>query len=212
MTLTTEQPVADEVDAAPGGSRGAGRAVRGGLGWLGQVIAWLVILGALAVLVVAVLVPRLTGATAYTILTGSMRPGLPPGTLVVAKPTDPGRIRIGDVITFQLHSGQPEVATHRVVGLGMTTKGERLFTTRGDANGANDPAPVRAVQVRGVEWYSVPYLGRLNVYLNGEQRVIGRLVAAGALLGYAVVMFLGAVRDRCSTRKRVVATGQKGAP
>jgi predicted ribosomally synthesized peptide with SipW-like signal peptide len=50
--------------------------------WLGRLVAGLVILAAVAALVVTVLVPRLTGATPYTIRTGSMTPALPPGTLV----------------------------------------------------------------------------------------------------------------------------------
>ncbi len=52
--------------------------VRGVLGWLGQLLAWLAILGVVAILLVAVLVPRLGGATPYTILTGSMKPDYPP--------------------------------------------------------------------------------------------------------------------------------------
>lgn len=171
------------------------------LGFLGQVVVWFVILVAVVVIVLGVLVPRLGGGRAYTILTGSMRPGMPPGTLVVSRPVDPADLRIGDVITFQLRSGQPEVATHRIVGVGTTTTGERAFTTRGDANDAADLAPVRAVQVRGERWYSVPYLGYLNSYLTGEQRAIGRLVGAGLLIGYALVMFVGSVRDRRGERR-----------
>lgn len=166
------------------------------LGFLGQFVAWLVIIAAVVVLVLAVLLPRIVGGQAYTILTGSMRPAMPPGTLVVSRPADPNDLRMGDVITFQLKSGQPEVATHRIVGIGTTMKGERLFTTRGDANDANDVAPVRAVQIRGERWYYVPYVGYLNSFLTGDQRAIGRLVGAGLLGGYALVMFAGSVRDR----------------
>ena len=51
-----------------------------------RVTVWLVLLTAAAALAAAVAVPRLTGATPYTVTTGSMRPGYPPGALVVVKP------------------------------------------------------------------------------------------------------------------------------
>lgn len=154
------------------------------------------ILGAVGLLVVAVALPRVVGGGAYTVLTGSMRPGLPPGTLVVTRPVEPAEVRIGDVVTYQLESGEATVATHRVVGLGQSMQGERTFTTRGDANGAVDPEPVRAVQVRGRLWYAVPYVGHVNSYLTGEQRAVGRLAVAGLLLGYAAVMLVGGIRER----------------
>lgn len=166
------------------------------LGFVGQCVAWIVIIVAVIAIILGVALPRLAGGHAYTILTGSMRPGMPPGSLVVVRPVDPAALRMGDVITFQLRSGRPEVATHRIVGIGTTTRGERVFTTRGDANDANDVAPVRAVQVRGKRWYAVPYLGRLNSLATGEHRAIGRLAAAGLLTGYALVMFAGCLRDR----------------
>lgn len=178
--------------------RGRRRLPRPGamLGFVGQFVAGLVIIVAVIALVLGVALPKIAGGRAFTILTGSMRPGMPPGSLVVVRPVDPAALRMGDVITFQLRSGRPEVATHRIVGIGTTTRGERVFTTRGDANDANDVAPVRAVQVRGKRWYAVPYLGRLNSLLTGEHRAIGRLIAAGMLGGYAVVMFAGSLRDR----------------
>ncbi len=110
-----------------------------------------------------IVVPLAIGATPFTVLTGSMEPSMPPGSLVVTRPVDPDTIDIGDVVTYQLRSNEPEVVTHRVVGVGFGTGGERVFVTRGDANDVNDE-PVRAVQVRGVVAYHLPYLGHLNTW------------------------------------------------
>lgn len=162
----------------------------------GQVVLWLVILTALAAVALAVAIPRIAGGTPYTVLTGSMEPGLPPGTLVVVRPVEPEDIAVGDVITFQLESGKPTVATHRVVAVGTRLDGEQVFTTQGDANGAPDRNPVRMVQVQGRLWYSVPYLGHLNSALTGKQRQGAVLVVSTLLAGYAAFMFVGAVRDR----------------
>lgn len=173
------------------------------VGWAGQVFAWLVILATVVVLALAVVVPRLGGATPYTILTSSMEPAMPPGTLVVARPVDPSAISVGSVITYQLESGKPTVVTHRVVGVGVDATGELRFTTQGDANNAPDAATVRPVQVRGERWYAVPVLGRLNTLLSGHERQLLVYVAAALLLGYAAWQFLGALVVR--PRRRAVA-------
>lgn len=176
--------------------RAAGRAGKTGfLWWAGQIGSWLVLLAVLAVVAAMIVVPRLGGATAYTVLTGSMAPGMPPGSLAVVRPVDPATLRTGDVITYQLKSGEPAVVTHRVVGVGTTSDGELRLTTRGDANGANDP-PVHPGQVRGSLWYQVPWLGFINSALTGAQRQWLTTAAVAGLLGYSAFMAAGAWRER----------------
>ena len=170
--------------------------MRAVVGWIGQVVAWTVILFAVAAITLAVLLPRLGGATPYTILTGSMQPKYPPGTLVVAKPVDPTRLRVGDVVTYQIASGEPEVVTHRIVNVATTLDGKITFQTQGDANNIADDPWVMPVQIRGRLWYAVPYLGRLNILFSGHQHQVLVDGAAILLIGYATVMFAGAVRER----------------
>lgn len=176
--------------------------MRAALRFARLVLAWVVILTAGGLLLAAVVVPRLTGATTYDVRTGSMRPALPPGTLVVVRPVAPDAIGIGSVVTYQLESGEPVVATHRVTEIGINNvTGERTFRTKGDANDALDPEPVRPVQVRGELWYAVPYVGHLNDVLTGR-RELPLLAAVVGLLGYAGWMFAGAARDRRAGRKQ----------
>lgn len=143
---------------------------------------------ALVVLVaaVAVVVPLATGSTPLAVLTGSMRPGYPPGTLVVIRPVDPSQIQVGDVVTYQLESGRPGVATHRVVEVGYRADGEVQLVTQGDANNAPDPEPVREVQLVGRLWYAVPYLGHVSTVLTGDRRTLVVSVVAGAFIAYGV--------------------------
>ena len=171
------------------------------MGWVGRIGSWLLLVVAVGVLVAVVVVPRVTGSTPYTVLTGSMRPSLPPGELVVMSPADPESIRVGQVAAYQLESGRPAVATHRVVGVSVSGSGERSFTFRGDANSADDPDPVRAEQIRGVLSYHLPMLGYLNVWLTGEQRMIGIGVIAAALFGYAGAVWTRAARRRWRERR-----------
>ncbi|MFC8302289.1 signal peptidase I [Specibacter sp. NPDC057265] len=172
----------------------------GVLWWIAQTTSWLVLLVVLALTAVMIVIPSAGGATAYTVLTGSMRPGLPPGTLAVIQPVDPADIRTGDVITYQLKSGEPTVVTHRVVGVGATTHGEQRLTLRGDANNMNDPV-ILPEQVRGRLWYSVPLLGFVNSAITGQQRALLLGLSVAALLGYAAFMSLSALRDHLGRSK-----------
>lgn len=166
------------------------------LGRIGQAVAWVVILGATSAVAVAVLIPRIAGATPYTILTSSMEPKYPPGTLVVVKPRPAEEIGVGTVVTYQLESGQKAVATHRVVSVSYGATGEPIFTTQGDANDGVDRDPVKPVQIKGALWYSVPKLGWMSSALDQDQRNSAVNVVAGALGLYAILMLGGAVRDR----------------
>jgi signal peptidase len=170
------------------------------VGWLVRVCAWAVIGTVVLMVAVSVVVPRLAGATPFTVLTGSMEPGMPPGTLVVVRPVDIDDVRIGDVITYQLESGRPAVVTHRVVAVGTNLRGESFVETQGDANAVPDEKPVLAQQIRGERWYSVPHLGRVVNVVTQSQRRTALTVVVAVLLLYAATMFSGAARDRRTPR------------
>jgi signal peptidase len=150
--------------------------------------------------VVTVIVPSIIGATPMTVLTGSMIPTYPPGTLVIVVPTAPETIRIGDPITYQLVSGKPDVVTHRVVAISHTSKAEQLFTLKGDNNAVADALPVIPAQVRGKVAYSVPWVGYLNTFISGSNRSWIVPIVAGGLFVYAgftiIMAAVGAVRKR----------------
>ncbi len=141
------------------------------------------------VAVVVIVVPRMAGGTPVTVLTGSMEPTLPPGTLVVVKPKPVHDIRVGDVITYQIRSGDPAVITHRVVAITSSTTHGLTFTTKGDNNAEADPTVVPA-QVRGVVWYSVPLIGWVNSALDQSQRSWVLPAVGVLLLAYAAWVFI----------------------
>lgn len=166
-----------------------------GLRWLGHSGSWLLLLLILGVAAIMIVIPGLGGAVAYTVLTGSMEPGMPPGSLAVIKPVHVDDVKPGDVITYQLKSGEPSVVTHRVLGIATSTGGERRFVLRGDANNVND-APIRPEQIRGRLWYQVPLLGHINSALTGTQRQWLSQTAVAGLLGYAAFMCVSALREK----------------
>lgn len=161
-----------------------------------RVVAWFVIVALVAAVAVSVIVPRMASATPYTILTGSMQPKYPPGTLVVVKSAPISDISVGTVVTYQIESGKSAVVTHRVKQISITSNGVTLFTTQGDANNVADAKPVRPVQIKGRLWYHVPYLGYVNKYITGKERHITMIIVVSGLLLYAAYMLTSSLRDR----------------
>ena len=142
-----------------------------------------------------IIVPKATGSRPLTILSGSMTGTYDVGDVVVVKPVKVDTLQIGDVITFQPFSDDPQLTTHRIVGVTYGSEG-RQFVTQGDANNAPDLKPISADQVRGTVWYSVPKVGYASVWFAGHlMRTVTDLVGIGLLL-YAGVFIAGGLRER----------------
>lgn len=142
----------------------------------------------------AIIVPAVTGSTPMTVLTKSMEPTYPPGTLVIVKPIAVEDIRIGDPITYQIRSGEPEVVTHRVISIISSSDGERRFVTQGDNNAVPDAVAVREVQIRGKVWYAIPWIGYVNNLVTPDVRAwavpvftIGLFLYAGFQLAHWLI-------------------------
>lgn len=177
--------------------------------WLRTIGGWLILLFAAAVLLLLVVIPRASGAQAYTVLTGSMEPAISPGALAVVRPTPVEDLRAGDVITFQPRSGDPTVVTHRITGTYYDISGQPRIHTQGDANNTPDDWALVPEQVRGVLWYSVPQLGRINLLLTGDTRALGITVVAGGLIIYSVAMFGSGLRERSRGKKAARVGGDR---
>ncbi|TNM64348.1 signal peptidase I [Streptomyces sp. NP160] len=182
--------------ARGGAVRGAARRTLRAAVTAAAVVALAAVLAALAA---AVLVPRAAGATPLVVLTGSMAPGMPAGSVAVVRPVDPASLRAGDVVTYEV-AGGGALITHRVVATDHDASGALQLTTRGDAND-DDDQPVPASAVRGQLWYSVPWVGYASDLLRGSvggvsERVVAVLLAGTGLLVYAGSQLVAAARDR----------------
>lgn len=178
----------------------------------GNVVLWLLLAAVAALAAVMVLIPRVMGWVPLTILTGSMDPTIPAGSQVVVETVDgeadAAQLTIGDVITFMPYPDDPTLVTHRIVARTLSSDGTVSFTTQGDANNAPDEWTLTATQIRGVVEYHVPYAGYLATALDGSQKQTGVGLAAAALLAYAVVQLLGALRQH----RRPAPAAAAGAP
>lgn len=170
---------------------------------LGASVALMVAMLLIGFFVVAL--PALVGGQALTVLTNSMAPSMPPGTLVVVRPTPFEEIAPGDVITYQIRSGSPELVTHRVQQRLVASDGTISFITRGDNNNTADVDPVHEVQVRGTAWYSVPLLGWVNNALSGQTRALVVPLVTLACFVYAAFAFISSVVSRRRSRRAKAA-------
>lgn len=151
---------------------------------------------------VVIIVPKLSGGIPLTILSGSMEPTLPVGSLAVVTPIEPDDVQVDDIITYLPNPDDPTAITHRVTAIDHHADGTRTFTTQGDANDAPD-APVQEQQVRAVVWYAVPLLGYVNTVVNGTGAAWPVYVVAGAFFLWALVLWTRAIRNRRARRQAV---------
>jgi signal peptidase len=190
--------VAAERTDSDAGNRGAGRRTKSvrNLAVAGKAFNLLMMMVAIFAALVLIVIPKVTGSQTYTVLTSSMAPKFPPGTFLVVKPVDFDELQYGDVVTFQMYSGRPEVETHRIVGFGATQEGEKTLITKGDNNGVNDAEPVRELQVKGKLFYAVPFVGYAANALGNADRNLWTTLAAAGLMGYGGLLVLKGIRGR----------------
>lgn len=164
----------------------------------GQLLSFSALIITALAAIVLIVVPLLTGSQTYSVLTSSMKPNYAPGTLLVVKPSSFSGLNVGDVVTYQIDSGRPEVITHRVLSVGADQEGNRTLITKGDNNALADESPVSEVQVRGKLMYAVPYVGFVANWLGNQDRGMFSQLAAGGLILYGI----GTMANTVITRRK----------
>ncbi len=147
------------------------------------------IIGLLLLVIVVIMciplsVPRLFGFQTYAIVSGSMEPEIPVGSIVYAKKAEPTAVAPGDVIVFYGGHDENAVVTHRVV---ENRKDEKEFITKGDANAGNDVTPIAYNNLIGKVVFDLPGIGKYLPVLTGIRGKIYMIciIAAGVLLRIA---------------------------
>lgn len=91
-----------------------------------------------------------------TVISGSMRPTLDVGDVVIIAKVSADTIKPGDIIQFREAEGVTTV--HRVVEI-QEIEGKRVFITQGDANSEPDANPVIPENVVGKAVFDIPKIG-----------------------------------------------------
>lgn len=132
----------------------------------------------------AIMVPKVFGYEVYGILSGSMLPDYPIGSLVYVQHEDAQNIEVGDVITFDMAADSDVVATHRVVAI---NEDEESFVTKGDNNDTVDSNPVSYQRLIGKVVLCIPMLGYIADFL---QSGAGIVAGVGAIVIVFALWFL----------------------
>lgn len=128
---------------------------------------------------------RIFGIEVLTILSPSMEPKYPTGSLIYLVDADPSKLQVNDVITFRISPSM--TATHRIIEVVPDAEDPTVtrFRTKGDSNNAPDGSLVEYGDIVGKPVLCIPYLGYLAQYV---QTPPGSYVAVGA--GLVLILFV----------------------
>lgn len=144
------------------------------------------LVAATVILTLALAGVRLVGLEVFTVLSGSMAPLYPAGSLLYVREAQIDEIAPGDVITFAW--SEELIATHRVVDLvpGQTAS-QISYRTKGDANDTEDSTLVSYDNVIGKPVFMIPKLGFVSHFIQNSP---GKYAAMAAGAGLLLLVFL----------------------
>ena len=106
------------------------------------------------------------GIRPYIVMTGSMEPQIPVGSIcLVDRHCALQELQAGDIITY--HSSPSAVVTHRVVSVG-----EEGAVTRGDANETVDEKAVTAEDLIGKCILTIPRIGHILQFFKSTHGIV----------------------------------------
>lgn len=153
-------------------------------------IILVVLLAAAAV----ILVPMLLGYKEMAVLSGSMEPTIPVGSLVYVKPVEASELEVGDVCTYYLSDGETFV-THRVISIDSDAQ---TLVTQGDAN--EDPdGDLPFGQVYGRADFHLPCLG---IAIQNIRTPVGIMTICGVVMLVILLNFIPAIIDAAEDEKK----------
>ena len=125
--------------------------------------------------------PGMFGYSMYHVLSGSMEPEMPIGSLIYVHNGEPEDVEESDIIAFYGSVEDSGIITHRVVKNNIVSG---TFRTKGDANEKEDTTPVPYGNYIGKVTLTVPYVGKVLTIMTSPY---GKIAAACAvLLGVAL--------------------------
>jgi len=127
---------------------------------------------------------RIFGVQVFGVLTGSMEPTYPTGSLIYVKAVDANQLRVNDVITFSLSPNV--IATHRIVEVVPDENNPSIvrFRTKGDANNEVDSSLVSAGNIVGKVMFAVPRLGYVASYIQQPPGLYVAILICALMVGF----------------------------
>ena len=131
------------------------------------------------------------GINAYVVVSGSMEPAIPTGSLCFVDKTK-RQPEPGEIVAFQ--RGQILV-THRVIAAESG-----VYRTKGDNNSLPDPAPALQEEILGKTIFWIPKVGYAVAFFQTED---GFLAAITALTAFILIGYLLPGRGKLSGKRKM---------
>lgn len=151
-----------------------------------KTLSMLISLG-LIMLMAALVGVRLFGLKPFRVLSGSMEPVYPEGSLIYIRKTDYRELKVGDAITYRLD--KDTVVTHRITEILVNDADPHTvrYFTKGDANACRDSDSVHRRDVLGRPVFCIPALGRAAGFIqSGRGALFLLMLFALALPGFLI--------------------------
>ena len=131
---------------------------------------------------------KIFGFKIYTVLSPSMEPEYPTGSIIHVKEVNPDKLKEKDVITFNLT--KDIVATHRIIELVSDEEDPDIirFRTKGDANNVADGSLVEKDQIIGSPVFTIPFLGYLANYIHSPSGIYVVIAIAIAIICFVLIV------------------------
>ncbi len=114
--------------------------------------------------------PSFLGIKTYVIVSGSMKPNINIGDVVVVKNIkNKEDLKVGDVISFR--KGQ-SVITHRITNIQYDENQTIKITTKGDNNNIEDNGEVSYDDIEGKVIKAIPKLGNISLAMQNKITVV----------------------------------------
>ncbi|MHB8296446.1 MAG: signal peptidase I [Acidimicrobiales bacterium] len=146
--------------------------------------------------------PRVLGYRTLTVLSGSMRPGIPPGSVIVVHPVPTASLAVGQTITYVAPVPGEPVVTHRIVQI-TKKNGQVTIRTKGDANPGADPWTARLTSATA--WRTVAVLARLGYAINTLRQPVGRALTLALTPAAMAYIWLRAIWSKNENTPDAVA-------
>lgn len=140
---------------------------------------------AVIVLCSMLVLPEVLDYHMYHVLSGSMEPGMPVGSLIYVQAGPPEEVKEEEIIAFYSSLEDSGIITHRVTENNVVSG---IFRTKGDANEQGDPLPVPYDHYIGSVRWILPGMG---AFLTGMTSVNGKIAAACVVMFGVLLNLLG---------------------
>jgi len=127
-------------------------------------------------------------------ISGSMRPTIDVGDLLIMVKVPAEKITPGDIIQYITERG---MVVHRVIAI----EGG-YFITKGDANESPDPDPVHPRNVRGKLIAIIPKVGWVSIYLKQAFKILWTILTGDPTISYMTLASVLTILTLISLKKR----------